>query len=406
MLAPLAVTRLTLTRFRSYAYVRLTVPACSVVLTGPNGSGKTNLLEALSLFAPGRGLRGARLTELERIDPGAGVEAEGSGWAVAAGVQTPDAGLVEIGTGTTPGSGDRGSGDRDGGGKGGGGKGGGDRRVVRIDGRTSRSTALPETLSLIWLTPQMDGLLMEGSGSRRRFLDRMVFGLDPAHAGRLSRYEKVLRERAHLLRSGRADPAWLTALEDTLATTGVAIAAARRDFVQRLDRACRSATGPFPRATAGLTGAVDAALAAHPALVVEDSLRADYRSSRNRDAEMGGSAIGPHRSDLVVAYIDPGAEPPGRPVSLCSTGEQKALLIALVLGHARVLAATRGLPPLLLLDDVAAHLDADRRAALFEALESLRCQAWMTGTDTASFAALDERVHWLTLRDGHPTEGR
>jgi len=397
---PLAVTRLTLTRFRNYTQTRVAVPPWPVVISGPNGSGKTNLLEAISLLAPGRGLRQARLGEMEQLRPisdpeamppepgpsGPGLE-DTTGWAVAATVQSPDYGTVDIGTGTVSSGGS-----------------GGDRRVVRIDGRNTRSTALAEHLALIWLTPQMDGLLVEGSGSRRRFLDRMVFGLDPAHAGRLSRYEKVLRDRAHLLREGRRDDAWLKALEDTLATTGVAIAAARADFVQRLDRACRGAVGPFPAATVALTGRVDNALADRPALTVEDGLRADYRASRDRDADMGGSAVGPHRSDLLVTYVEPGTAPPGRPMHLCSTGEQKALLIALVLAHARVLERERGAPPILLLDDVAAHLDAERRAALFGEILSLRCQAWMTGTDTSLFASLDAPATWLGVRHGSIVE--
>lgn len=365
----LAVTRLTLTRFRGYDSARLEPDRRPVALIGPNGAGKTNLLEAVSFLAPGRGLRGAKLAEVERIGSPAG-----SGWAVAAEVETPH-GPVEIGTGREPHpdpvrspvrSNDR------------------DRRLVRIDGHPAKGqTALADHVALVWLTPQMDRLFLEGSSGRRRFLDRLVFGFDPAHAGRLSRYEHALRERARLLRDGCFDEGWLGGLEDQMATTGVAVAAARREVVQRLRAACARAAGPFPGADLDVPGTVERWLDEGPALAAEDSLRRALRDGRRHDAVSGGAAVGPHKSDLAVSHVAK-----AMPAALCSTGEQKALLIAIVLANARLLAAERGAAPILLLDEVAAHLDAERRLALFGEILALGAQAWMTGTDDAVFAPL------------------
>lgn len=367
----LAVTRLTLTRFRSYEQARLEPDARPVVLVGPNGAGKTNLLEAVSFLAPGRGLRGAKLAEVERIG-----SPPGAGWAVAAVVETPT-GPVEIGTGREVGTGD------------------GDRRAVRIDGHPVRGqTALAEHVALVWLTPPMDRLFQESAGGRRRFLDRLVFGFDPAHAGRLNRYEHALRERARLLREGRMDDGWLSGLEEQMAATGIAVAAARLEVVQRLRAACARAVGPFPGADLSVDGAVEGWLASGPALAAEDRLRGSLRAGRRADAESGGAAVGPHRSDLSVRH-----QAKDMPAALCSTGEQKALLIAIVLANARLLAAERGAAPLLLLDEVAAHLDAERRAALFHEILALGAQAWMTGTDTADFEPLGHAANRFRVEE-------
>ena len=372
----LAVTRLTLTRFRGYEHARLEPDRRPVALIGPNGAGKTNLLEAISFLSPGRGLRGAKLSEIERI----GSPPE-SGWAVAATVATPR-GSVDIGTG------------RDAAHE-------GDRRVVRIDDHPVKGqTALAEHVAIVWLTPQMDRLFLEGSSGRRRFLDRLVFGFDPAHAGRLSRYEHTLRERARLLRDGRFDDGWLSGLEDQMVTTGIAVAAARRDVVQRLRSACARAVGPFPGADLAVEGTVETWLNDGPALAAEDSLRASLRASRRTDAETGGAAVGPHKSDLSVRH-----HTKDMPAGLCSTGEQKALLIAIVLANARLLAAERGAAPLLLLDEVAAHLDSDRREALFGEILALGSQAWMTGTDAAVFDPLGDDARRFRVEDAHVRPG-
>lgn len=365
------MTRLTLTRFRSYAHARLDLDRRPVVLTGANGAGKTNLLEAVSFLTPGRGLRGARLAEVERLG------SDGAGWAVAAVLQTP-AGEVEIGTGREPGDGDR------------------DRRVVHIDGHPAKSqTALADHVSLVWLTPVMDRLFQEGAAGRRRFLDRLVFGFDPAHAGRLSRYEHSLRERARLLRDGRFDDGWLSTLEDQMATSGVAVAAARVEVVQRLRAACARGIGPFPGIDLCVTGTVEGWLASGPALTAEDAFRHSLRDSRRLDAVSGGAAVGPHKSDLDARH-----QAKGMPAALCSTGEQKALLVAIVLANARLLTAEKGAAPLLLLDEVAAHLDEERRSALFGEILGLGAQAWMTGTDAGAFAPLGDAAQRLRIDEG------
>lgn len=382
-----SVTRLTLTRFRNYRSARLEVDARPVVLCGANGAGKTNLLEALSFLSPGRGLRRTRLPEIAfgasgtpqpEPDP-----EPGTGWAVAA-TLTEGSGITTIGTGWDPTVGE---------------KSGRDRRLLRIDGQPVRNqTVLAEHLSLLWLTPQMDRLFVEGSGGRRRFLDRLVFGFDAGHAGRLARHDHTLRERTRLLREGIRDPSWLTALEDQLATTGVAVAAARRDVVRRLNRACAAAVGPFPRAQLALSGTVDAWLDDRPALLVEDAVRRRLREQRAADAESGSAAVGPHRSDFVVGL---GSGHGGVvPADRCSTGEQKALLLSIILANARLLADLPAGPPLLLLDEVVAHLDADRRRALFREILALGGQAWLTGTDAPLFAPLKDEAQFVSIEAG------
>lgn len=379
--AALAVTRLTLTRFRGYDHVRVEPDRRPVALIGPNGAGKTNLIEAVSFLVPGRGLRGARLAEVERLgsEPGAG-------WAVAATLQTP-LGALDIGTGRETGI--SASGQEK------------DRRVVRIDGQPAKSqTALAEHVSMVWLTPPMDRLFMEGATGRRRFLDRLVFGYDQAHAGRLSRYEHSMRERSRLLREGRGDPGWLGTLEDQMATSGVAVVAARLDVIRRLHAACERGTGPFPIADLAVSGTMEDWLNTGPALEAEDGLRRHLRDSRRLDREASATAIGPHRSDLTVRHRDK-----DMPAYLCSTGEQKALLIAITLANARLLAAERGVAPLMLLDEVAAHLDLTRREALFDEILALGAQAWMTGTDAGVFAPLGPAACRFAIEDARVTPG-
>jgi DNA replication and repair protein RecF len=379
--ARVGATRLVLTDFRNYRETRLILGREPVVLTGANGAGKTNLLEALSFLAPGRGLRGARLGDIDRRAPGchaSGPPDATPAWAVAAVVATRR-GLVRIGTGRDPA-----------------GQTHGERRVVRIDGEPVRGqAALAERLAVLWLTPAADRLFIEGPAGRRRFLDRLVLGLDPEHAARLSAYEQASRERTRLLRDGPADPAWLAALEEVMAAQGVAIAAARRELVRRLDRACEESEGPFPRARLALLGTVEDWLAAIPALEAEERLARALAASRRRDALAGGAGLGPHRSDLAVSLRDKGIA-----AEFASTGEQKALLISILLADARFLCATRGEPPLLLLDEIAAHLDPGRRAALFDALLALDGQVWLTGTEPALFAPLRATAQFLSVCEG------
>ena len=372
------VTRLVLTDFRNYREARLTLGTAPVVLTGLNGAGKTNLLEAVSFLAPGRGLRGARLAEIDRR-PGAGDAGSVRGWAVAAVVVTCH-GTLRVGTGHDATA--------------------AERRVVRIDGEPVRGQArLGERLGVLWLTPPMDRLFVEGPGGRRRFLDRLVLGLDPAHGSRVAAYEQALRERSRLLRDGPRDPAWLTALEEVMAEQGVAVAAGRREAVQRLDRACAEADRAFPRARLVLAGTVEDWLGTMPALAAEAQLATHLAGNRQSDAEAGTTLLGPHRSDLHVSLAEKGIA-----AELASTGEQKALLISILLAHARLQRAVRGEPPLLLLDEIAAHLDATRRAALFDALLRLDGQAWLTGTDEALFAPMRREAQFLSVRDGRLAE--
>jgi DNA replication and repair protein RecF len=376
------VTRLVLTDFRNYRSARLDLDAGPVVLTGANGAGKTNLLEAVSYLSPGRGLRGARLGDLDRHEVDG--DALAAAWAVAATIETRR-GEVRIGTGRDPL--------------------GSERRAVRIDGEPVRSqAALGEFLGLIWLTPQMDRLFVEGPSGRRRFLDRLVLALDPAHAARVLAYDHAQRERARLLRAGSsshsgADPAWLNALDETMAAQGVAIAAARRDTVERLDHACAEAEGLFPRAGLSLVGTVEAWLDTMPALAVEERFRSTLAKNRQIDALAGRATVGPHRSDLAVTHAEKGVAAEGM-----STGEQKALLISIVLAHARLQRETRGESPILLLDEVAAHLDAQRREALFTELIDLESQVWLTGTDAALFAPLRPTARFLSVSDGALSE--
>lgn len=374
------VTRLVLTNFRNYRESRLRLALGPVVVSGPNGAGKTNLLEAVSLLTPGRGLRGARLSDLDRHDGEAARLgfSEASSWAVFATVATAR-GELRIGTGRAPETGSA-----------------KERRVVRIDGETVRSqAALGERLGITWLTPEMDRLFQGGPYKRRRFLDRLVLALDPAHGSRVAAYEEALRERSRLLREGPFDKAWLSALEETMSHTGVAVAAARREAVEQLDRLCAVEEGPFPSARLGLVGAVEDWLGRMPALDAEEAFRDALLANRGGDAETGGAAIGPHRSDLVVRHGRKGVC-----AELASTGEQKALLIAILLAHARLETEIRGEPPLVLFDEVAAHLDPVRRAALFAALLRQGGQVWLSGTDRSLFAPLREEAQFLTVEDG------
>lgn len=398
-----AVRRVGLTGFRSWRSVRLEVPARSVVLTGPNGAGKTNLLEALSLLAPGRGLRRARMAALQTR--GAPETAPESKWAVSARLDTPD-GPRRVGVGLDPGldpAGESAANPESAPG----------RRILRIDGIPAKGQGDLAALGAVsWLTPEMDGLFTGPAGERRRFLDRLVAGFLPGHAAHVAAYGKAMRERNRLLREPGAEAAWLDALEAAMAERGVAVAVARADFTARLAAACAGRVSAFPAPDLALVGAPDGAdhafAASGAALPAEDALRARLRASRDADAEAGRALNGPHRADLDVRLAGPSpgnggdgrGSGRGRPAADCSTGEQKALLIALVLAAARLQAVERGAAPILLLDEVAAHLDRERRAALFDEIEGLGAQAWMTGTDAALFDALRGRACFVTAGNG------
>jgi DNA replication and repair protein RecF len=375
----LAVTRIHLTNFRSYASAELCVSGRPVVLAGPNGAGKTNVLDALSLLAPGRGLRGAKLSEHIRRGPSAPSEAL---WAVAASVSRSGE-SYEIGTGLAIGPG------------------GGERRVVRLNGVAASSSAdLGDVVQMTWLTPAMDRLFSEGASGRRRFIDRLVLGFDPAHGRRAVRYETAMRERARLLKHGPRDPMWLDGLEQQMAEAGAAMAAARGQTVARLNAmlAERGNAGAFPCAQLAMEGEADVLLAEFGA-ETESRLRDLFARARIADAESGHTTCGPHRSDLAVRHVVKRAD-----ARECSTGEQKALLVSIVLADAWELSRARdGHAPLLLLDEIAAHLDVRRRAALFEEILALGAQAWMTGTDHSLFEPLAGRADVFSVDAGQFT---
>ena len=352
------LVRLALTDFRNYARLTWRPAARLAVITGPNGSGKTNLLEAVSMLAPGRGLRGARLADLARRG-GAGH------WAVAGRFSGP-AGEVDIGTGTAP-------------------DGPLDRRVFRLDGQPPRSQAeIAARVAAIWLTPQMDRLFQDGPAGRRRFLDRLVWALEPGHAREIAAHDTAMAQRNRLLAQGGADPAWLAGLEDGMVRHAVAAAAARRALITQLNAVLRAGqAGAFPAARLDLLDPLPGRRDTEPALATEDWLRGALAQARGRDAAAGSASLGAHRADLVLSDAAT-----GQPAALASTGQQKALLVGKILGHAALIAAARGAPPLLLLDEPMVHLDAARRANLLDALAALPGPVLLTGTDADVFAPL------------------
>jgi len=336
-----AVTRLSLADFRNYRDAVIEAGAGFVLLSGPNGAGKTNVLEAVSLLTPGRGLRQVPISEMARSD--------GPGGFAVAGRLTDE---IELGTGTTPAT--------------------PDRRQVRINGAPSSVNSLGERLAVLWLTPAMDRLFTDSAGGRRRFLDRLTLALEPGHATNATRYEAAMRARNKLLADPQgADPAWLAALEAQMGEHGAALGEARQRTVIALTEAMAGLPDDdFPRAALALEG-----------WAISD-LAASLKASRQRDATAGRTTEGPHRQDLAITHVAK-----DQPAARGSTGEQKALLLGLVLAHAELVAERRGAPPILLLDEVAAHLDPNRRATLFARLEG-RGQVWMTATEPSLFDAI------------------
>jgi DNA replication and repair protein RecF len=375
--APLAasrIARLILQDFRTYASLDLAVSRPLVALVGENGAGKTNVLEAISLFMPGRGLRRAELGDMARTGgPGS--------FAVSVTLDAPY-GEHRLGTGVEP----QGEGPRA-------------PRICRIDGLPASSpTAFAEFLRVVWLTPDLDALFRGPAGDRRRFLDRLVLAVDAEHGTRVNALERALRSRNRVLEETPDDRLWLDALEREVAELAIAVAAARRETVQRLAALIletRAEDSPFPFATMSLEGDIDALVAALPAVDAEDRYRAALRESRSRDRAAGRTLLGPQASDLLVRH-----GPKDIPAGSASTGEQKALLIGLVLAHAGLVASMSGIAPFVLLDEVAAHLDPRRRAGLFAALESLGGQVWMTGADPSLFAELQGRADLLQVSPG------
>jgi DNA replication and repair protein RecF len=370
------IRRLTLTNFRSYHAAQILLDrAGPVVLTGANGAGKTNLIEAISLLAPGRGLRRATMEEL--------AFAEGDGaWAVSAEIEGM-LGLATLGSGIDPPAGEESA----------------PVRKCRIDREgVGSATAFADHLRVVWLTPAMDPLFNGPASERRRFLDRLVLAVDAQHSGRVAALERSLRSRNRLLEDTPGDSHWLDAVEHETAEVAVAVAAARAETVKRLAAAldaARAEAPEFPQAEIALQGWMEHLLADHSAVEIEDRYRALLRENRARDAAAGRTLDGPHLSDLAVSHTVKNI-----PAVEASTGEQKALLIRLVLAHAGLIKQMTGFAPLLLLDEVVAHLDPVRRTALYDALSSLGAQVWMTGADPVAFGDIIGRANVFVVGSG------
>jgi len=372
------LSRLSLTAFRNYVAASLELEPGPVVLCGENGAGKTNVLEAVSLLSHGRGLRGAAFADLNCHGS---VE---TGWTVSGRLHVGDAETV-IGTGLRAAPGDERI-----------------ARTVRIDGTPAQPGALADYVRMVWLTPALCSLFSCPASERRRFLERITLSLDPQHRRVAGQFERAMRQRNRLLEMG-SSPALLDGLEIQMAEAGVAIAAARRDALERLGAVIArkwpdGADTAFPAARVYLDGRLENALECEAAVDVEDAYARDLATSRERDRAAKRTTLGPHRSDLAVTHV-----PKDMPARLCSTGEQKALLVGLVLAHADLVRTHTGTAPVILLDEIAAHLDARRRAAMFAEIEALAAQAWMTGTDRTVFAPLDGKAKFFLVDQGTVT---
>jgi len=353
----LAVTDLRLSHFRSHKQARVETDGRAITLFGPNGAGKTNILEALSLLSPGRGLRRAKVDEMARSP-------ENLGWKITATLQS--LGQVHEVETTYSGEGSR---------------------TVRIDGKTATQTALGRIARVVWLVPVMDRLWVEGAEGRRRFLDRLAMSFEPSHADHALAYERAMRERNRMLKDGITDPSWYGAVEKQMAETGAQIERNRMHTIERIAQAQRGAQTSFPSADLTLIGA-------NGGDVIVDNLGTVFAENRRADMAAGRTLIGPHRDDLHAIYAAKDT-----PAKLCSTGEQKALLVSLILANGRALSQDFGAAPILLLDEVSAHLDADRRDALYDEIVALGAQAWMTGTGAELFDSLGDRAQHLEITE-------
>ncbi|MCI5049788.1 MAG: DNA replication/repair protein RecF [Rickettsiales bacterium] len=370
-----AIKQLTLSNFRNYESLHLDIDAPCIVLQGHNGAGKTNILEAISLLSPGRGLRKAKLREMSKAD-------SDQGWVISA--QIDAEGIThQIGTAVDTLSIT-------------------DKRIVKIDSEKTKSqAALAEYLTVIWQTPQMDGLFLDSNTARRSFLDRLVYGLDAAHLTRVNAYDHALRERNKLLQDSRADHQWLCTLEQRMAEQAVAIADARLQTIKRLNQAIAQSSTGFPKAIIHCEGEVESMIAQGEAAVdIEEQWLEIWQNARNTDRHAGRTLKGTHRSQLQVQHQEKNME-----AAYCSTGEQKALLLSILLSHARVKAEWKGAAPIILLDEVVAHLDEKRRAELFDEITKIGAQTWLTGTDAADFSAIPVDHQVFMVKNAEITTG-
>ena len=375
MIAPTKVCSLRLTHFRNYASTHINLNKTHVVLTGPNGAGKTNTLEAISLLSPGRGIKNASVTELPNL-----LHSKGLGWGIQATVESAGESL-DICTGQTTIASSN-------------------HRKLTINDKAFRNHPhATHPLSLIWLTPQDGSIFLEGSEGRRQLIDRMIQGINPHHNQCLQDYEKAKRNRLQLLKENHQDPLWLNALEQTMAGTGVAIAANRLNLITQLNALRTTDPGPFPETKIDSICPIELALEQQPALDVEDSLKEIFAEKRDLDAKTGRTNKGPHRADYQVTHLQKGLSAP-----LCSTGEQKGLLIRIILTYCEHLILEHSKSPVLLIDEVAAHLDQARREALFERILDLNVQTWLTGVDPQLFTPLKGAADFISVQDGNFVE--
>ena len=370
--APCWAQCLKLKDFRSYESLSLTFGPEPIVLQGPNGAGKTNILEALSLFAPGRGLRKAKLKTLARFQD----------------VPTPWSLFAEFNrTGDTLSIGTGLDGEKE-------------RRLIKINGAPQPQAALTEWLSILWQTPQSDQLFMGSMGERRRFFDALIGHLTPHYTKHLYRYDYALRERSKLLKEPHSDPQWISILEETLSQEAVILCAERKEFFLKLNDHGTQALTNFPKFRVESQGLIESWLEEKSALEVEERIQKTLKENRKTDALTGGSKIGAHQSEILVINLDS-----KRPAEVCSTGEQKALLLSLMMANCRYHAVFTGIAPILLLDEVVAHLDKGRREKLFEEILGLKVQAWLTGTDARVFEPLQGSARFLSVDQSTVKEG-
>ena len=370
---PYKVKRLQLTNFRNYSNLEINVCSSCIVMIGPNGAGKTNILEALSMLSPGRGIRRSKYDELS-------MNGTNSGWAVSARLSAP--GIQDdylVGTGTVtelPGNTYT-------------------KRNLKINSEKKSLMSLSEITCFSWLTPQMDRLFQGETVTRRRFIDRLVYTLDPKHGKRVTSYEKLIRERSNLLKSQNFSVEWLSAIENSISEFGVAIAAGRKSMIAHLNSELINKKGVFPGAKLDIEGYLENLLNDKPAIEVEDLFRDKLLNSRKADAERGRTTSGPHRSDLIVYNLKNNLS-----ASLCSTGEQKSLLIAIILAEAKIISSIRGGAPILLLDEIAAHLDSEHIKSLFEELRMLNSQIWVTTTNKSLIEFIESDFEVLNIING------